>query len=180
VDLDPTHPSLVISNASTVGYGSNWMLLALGDDSGDEGISDPRKELNDYLESKREELREGLVEWWGVSVLAHHHTYLLTKLYVSTTPFATPPLPASRETILRSKGPPLLQSARFQVVDSLGHTYAIDSRQIHSRRSRLLKAHFGMGSLMSVTKQQLMWQQSGTLVVSLILKSHPSLFRIVL
>ena len=154
------------------------MLMALGDDSDDDDISDPRKELNDYLESKREEPREGLVEWWGVSVLAHYHTFPLTVPYVSTIPFATPPLLASRETISRSKGPQLLRSARFRVVGSLGHTYAINSRQIHLRHSRLSRVHFGMGSSMLVTKRQLMWQKSGTLVVSLILKSRPSLYRI--
>ena len=83
------------------------MQLALGGDSDDEDLSDPRKELNDYLDSRREEPREGLVEWWGVSVITHHHDILLTDLYprVSTILLATPPSPASRETISRSKGP---------------------------------------------------------------------------
>ena len=54
------------------------MQLSLGDDSDDEDISDPRKELKSYLESKREDRNEGLVEWWGVSMFAHRHTFLLT------------------------------------------------------------------------------------------------------
>lgn len=44
------------------------MQQALEDDSDDEDILDPRKELTAYLESKREELNEGIVEWWGVSL----------------------------------------------------------------------------------------------------------------
>ena len=45
------------------------MRMSLDDDSDDEGTPDPRKELNEYLESKREGRKEGLVEWWGVSIL---------------------------------------------------------------------------------------------------------------
>jgi hypothetical protein len=45
------------------------MQLSLHDDSDDEGTPDPRKELNDYLDSKREERKEVLVEWWGVNIL---------------------------------------------------------------------------------------------------------------
>jgi hypothetical protein len=173
VDSDPD-----LVKSKTVSYGSNWMLMALGDDSNDDDISSPCKKLNDYLESKCEKLREGLMEWWGVSVLAHYYTFPLTVPYISTNPFATPPSPTSRETISQSKGPQLLQSAHFQVVGSLGRTYTINLRQIHLRHSRLSRVHFGMGSLMLVTKQQLMWQKSGTLVVSLILKSHLSLYKI--
>ena len=87
--------------------------MALGDDSNDDDISDPHKELNNYLEFKREELREGLVELWGVSVLAHYHTFSLTVPYISTIPFTTPPSPALHETISRSKGPQLHQSVHF-------------------------------------------------------------------
>ena len=55
-------------NNQDVGYGSNWMQQALEDDSDNEDILDPRKELTAYLELKREELNEGIVEWWGVSL----------------------------------------------------------------------------------------------------------------
>jgi hypothetical protein len=55
---------------NTVGYGSNWMQLSLDGDSKDECILDPHKELTEYLESMSEEQKEGLVEWWGVS-MAH-------------------------------------------------------------------------------------------------------------
>jgi hypothetical protein len=44
------------------------MQLALNNDSDDEGPPDPHKELNDYLNSKREVVKEGVVEWWGVSI----------------------------------------------------------------------------------------------------------------
>lgn len=44
------------------------MQLSLNDDSDNEGTADPRKELTRYLESRREEAKEGLVEWWGVSL----------------------------------------------------------------------------------------------------------------
>ena len=128
--------------------------MSIGDDSDDEGALDPRKELNEYLDSKREVRREGVVEWWGVSVLAHHHNSLLTDRCprVSTIPLATPPSPASHETILRSKGLQLPQSARFRVVGSLVLTYAIDSKRIHSKHSRSSRVPFGMGLSMSVTK----------------------------
>ena len=56
-----------LANNNAVGYGSNWIQQSLGDDSDNRDILDPRKELNEYLESKREERKEGLVEWWGVS-----------------------------------------------------------------------------------------------------------------
>jgi hypothetical protein len=136
---------LVVNNNQ--GYGSSWMQMALGDDSDDNGDLDPRKELNEYLKSKREERKEGLVEWWGVSVLAHHHDILLTDHYpcVSTILLATPPSPALRETISQSKGPLLPQSVRFQVEGSLGRTYTIDSRWIHLKHSRSSRVPFRMG-----------------------------------
>ena len=132
--------------------------MALGDDSDDEGDLDPHRELNEYLNSKREERKEGLVEWWGVSVLAHHHDILLTDCYpcVSTIPLATPPSPASRETISQSKDPLLPQSVHFQVEGSPGRTYAIDSRRIHLKHSRSSRVRSGMGSSMSLTRQRLM------------------------
>jgi hypothetical protein len=137
-----------------MGYGSSWIQMSIGDDSDDEGALDPRKELNEYLDSKREVRREGLVEWWGVSVLTHHHDILLTDCYphVSTIPLATPPSPASRETISRSKDPLLPQSARFQVVGLLVLTYAIDSKWIRSKHSRSSRVPFGTGLSTSVTK----------------------------
>ena len=52
------------------------MQLSLGDYSNNDNISDPHKELKNYLESKREDPKEGLVEWWGVSMFAHHHIFL--------------------------------------------------------------------------------------------------------
>ncbi len=45
------------------------MQLSLDDDSDDECTPDPHKELNKYLDSKREEWKKGLIEWWGVSML---------------------------------------------------------------------------------------------------------------
>ena len=48
------------------------MQLSLDDDSDDEETLDPRKELTSYLDSRREEAKEGLVEWWGVSWLPAH------------------------------------------------------------------------------------------------------------
>lgn len=60
---------MYLANLDNVGYGSNWMRLAIEDDTDDEGTPDPHKELNTYLNSKREERKEGLVEWWGVSVI---------------------------------------------------------------------------------------------------------------
>ena len=53
------------------------MQLSLNDDSEDEHPLDPRKELTEYLESKHEERKEGLVEWWGVSK-AHISSLCLT------------------------------------------------------------------------------------------------------
>jgi hypothetical protein len=44
------------------------MQLSLDGDSEDDCPLDPRKELTEYLESKREDRKEGLVEWWGVSL----------------------------------------------------------------------------------------------------------------
>jgi hypothetical protein len=67
-----------LANNNTISYGSNWMQMSLDDDSDNEGIHDPCKELTDYLESKHKEQKEGLVEWWGVSGLAYHHNTLLT------------------------------------------------------------------------------------------------------
>ena len=46
------------------------MQQLLEDDSEDDCPLDPCKELTEYLDSKREERKEGLVEWWGVS-MAH-------------------------------------------------------------------------------------------------------------
>ena len=143
---------VVVNN--NVGYGSSWIQMSIGDDSDDEADLDPRKELNAYLDSKREVRSEGLVEWWGVSVLTHHHDVLLTDRYprVSTIPLATPPSPTSRETISRSKDPQLPQSARFQVVGSLVLTYATDSKRIRSKHSRSSRVPFGMGLSTSVMK----------------------------
>ena len=75
--------------------------MSIGDDSDDEGDLDSRKEFNAYLDSRREVQSEGLVEWWGVSALTHHHDVLLTDSYpcVSTIPLATPPSPTLCETI---------------------------------------------------------------------------------
>jgi hypothetical protein len=58
----------LVANNNAVGYGSNWMQRSLDDDSDDDDIPDPHKELNEYLDSKREDRQEGLVEWWGVSL----------------------------------------------------------------------------------------------------------------
>ncbi|KAF8258738.1 ribonuclease H-like domain-containing protein [Lactarius quietus] len=58
-------PSSQPVNNNSIGYGSNWMQMSLGDDSDDEDIDDPCKELTQYLESGREVWKEGLVEWWG-------------------------------------------------------------------------------------------------------------------
>lgn len=72
------------------------MQLSLGDDSEDEAPPDPRAELNEYLSSKREEHKEGLVEWWGVSLLfisLQCPTNGLP-LYTSTILAVTPPSPA--------------------------------------------------------------------------------------
>ena len=46
------------------------MQQSLEDDSEDDCPLDPRKELTEYLDSKCEDWKEGLVEWWGVS-MAH-------------------------------------------------------------------------------------------------------------
>jgi hypothetical protein len=147
---------LVVNNNQ--GYRSSWMQMALGDDSNDDGDLDPHKELNEYLKSKHEEWKEGLMEWWGVSVLAHHHDILLTDRYlcISTILLTTPPSPALHKTISQSKGPLLPRSMHFQVEGSLGHTYAINSRWIHLKHSRSSRVPFGMGSSMSLTKQRLM------------------------
>jgi hypothetical protein len=81
------------------------MQLLLDDDSKDECLLDPCKELTEYLESKCEDQKEGLVEWWGVSLLAYHHVVLLTDCYhFSTIPFTTPPSPALHKTNLPFKG----------------------------------------------------------------------------
>ena len=128
--------------------------MSIGDDSDDEGDLDPHKELNAYLDSRCEVRSEGLVEWWGVSALTHHHDVLLTDSYprISTILLATPPSPTLRETISRSKDPQLPWSAHFQVVGSLVLTYATDSKWICSKHSRSSRVHFGMGLLMLVMK----------------------------
>ena len=60
-----------LANNNTVGYGLNWIQQSLGDNSDNRDILDPHKELNEYLESKCEEWKEGLMEWWGVSQSLH-------------------------------------------------------------------------------------------------------------
>jgi hypothetical protein len=104
------------------------MQLSLDEDSEDEHSLDPHKELTEYLESKCEERKEGLVEWWGVSLpcISSQCPTNRSNPYVSTILSATPPSPASHETISRFKGPQLLQSMPFQVVSSWEHTYATD------------------------------------------------------
>ena len=72
---------LYLATLSTVGYGLNWMQLSLDDDSKDEDPLDPCKELTEYLESKCEEQKEGLVEWWGVSMDSILSLCLLTDHY---------------------------------------------------------------------------------------------------
>jgi hypothetical protein len=62
-----THADSDPATTNTEGYRSRWMQLSLDDESDDEENLDPRKELTLYLDSKREEPKEGLVEWWGVS-----------------------------------------------------------------------------------------------------------------
>jgi hypothetical protein len=62
-----THADSDPATTNTEGYGSRWMQLSLDDESDDEENLDPRKELTLYLDSKCEEPKEGLVEWWGVS-----------------------------------------------------------------------------------------------------------------
>ena len=57
-----THTDLDLATLSTVSYGLNWMQLSLDDDSEDKHPLDPCKKLTEYLESKREERKEGLVE----------------------------------------------------------------------------------------------------------------------
>jgi hypothetical protein len=159
-----------LANNINVGYGSNWMQLSLDDDSDDEGTPDPCKELNEYLDSKHEELREGLVEWWGVSLayitsLGCPANSLLPR--VSIIPLVTLPSPASHEIILQSKDHLLPQSMLSRVVGSLEPTYAIDSSQTHSRRFRSSRALFAMAFSMPVMKRRLIWQWSGILVVLL-------------
>ena len=137
-----------------MGYGLSWIQMSIGDDSDDEGDLDPCKELNMYLDSRHEVQSEGLVEWWGVSALTHHHNVLLTDSYprVSTIPLATPPSPTLRKTISQSKDPQLPRSVRFQVVGSLVLTYATDSKRIRLKHSRLSRVRFRMGLLTSVMK----------------------------
>jgi hypothetical protein len=57
------------------------MQLSLDDDSEDECPLDPHKELTEYLESKHEEQKEGLVEWWGVNMDCNCYYDLLTDHY---------------------------------------------------------------------------------------------------
>ena len=105
------------------------MQMALDDNSEDECPLDPHKELNEYLESKREEQKEGLVEWWGVS--SNHISSLCptnrSLPYASTIQFATPPFPTSHETISPFKDRQLRQNAPFPVAGSQELTYAINS-----------------------------------------------------
>jgi hypothetical protein len=146
-----------------MGYGSNWMHMSLDNDSDDEGPLDPHKELNEYLDSKREERKEGLVEWWGVSLACILSWYPTDKLllYVSIILFITLSSPASHETILPFKGPRLPRSKHSRAVGSQGLIYAIVSRQIPLRHSRSSRVHTATGFSMPAMKQQLMWLQNG-------------------
>ena len=65
MQADPT-------NNNSMGYRSNWIQQSLDDNSDNEDILDPCKELNEYLDSKCEEQKEDLVEWWGVSHSLHN------------------------------------------------------------------------------------------------------------
>jgi hypothetical protein len=77
-----------------MGYSANWMQLLLDDDSEDKCPLNPCKELTEYLESKHEDQKEGLVEWWGVSLLAYHYVFLLTDRYIlAQFPLLPHPLP---------------------------------------------------------------------------------------
>jgi hypothetical protein len=50
------------------GYGANWILSSLKKSSSwTEDGQDPRKELNDYLTSPREETTNP-IKWWGVCI----------------------------------------------------------------------------------------------------------------
>lgn len=42
--------------------------MSLEDNNNNESTLDPHKELNEYLDSKHEERKDRLVEWWGVSI----------------------------------------------------------------------------------------------------------------
>jgi len=54
------------------GYGSNFILSALGGSSSSENLAeDSRKELRDYLESPRDINIKDPIKWWGVGVLFH-------------------------------------------------------------------------------------------------------------
>ena len=56
------------STAPFQGYGSKFILAALeDDDTSQDAICDPRKELRDYLESPREPDVSDPIKWWGVS-----------------------------------------------------------------------------------------------------------------
>ena len=174
-----THTDSDLATLSTVGYGLNWMQLSLDDDSEDEDPLDPCKELTEYLESKREERKEGLVEWWGVS-MAHISSLCPTNRslpYASTIPFTTPPFPALHKTILPFKAPQLLLSVPFQVVGSQELTYAIDSRLIHLRHSKSSRVPIATGFSVPVRKQQVTWLLIGISVDSLIGKTMSILFR---
>ena len=168
-----THTDLDLATLSTVGYGLNWMQLSLDDDSEDEHPLDPCKELTEYLESKREERKEGLVEWWGVSK-AHISSLCPTNRslpYASTIPFATPPFPTLHETISPFKAPQLLLSVPFQVAGSQELTYAIDSRLIHLRHSKSSRVPIAMGFSVLAMKQQVTWLLIGISVDSLMGKT---------
>ena len=69
---------LDLATLTTVGYGLIWMQLSLNDGSEDEDPLDPHKKLTEYLESKHEEQKEGIVEWWGVSMACILSLHLLT------------------------------------------------------------------------------------------------------
>jgi hypothetical protein len=52
------------------GYGSNFILSALGASSSLESIAeDSRKKLHDYLESPRDINVKDPIKWWGVGYL---------------------------------------------------------------------------------------------------------------
>jgi hypothetical protein len=166
-----------LANNDTLGYGSNWMQLSLDDDSDEEGTPDPHKELNEYLDSKREVRKEGLVEWWGVSILLILLSCPTNRLHVSIILLAILHSPASRVTISRFKDRLSPQSALFRAGGSPELTYAIDSRPTHSRHFRSSRAPFATGFSTPPMKQQLMWQLSGTMVDLLMQKIPQSLSR---
>ena len=141
-----THMVFDLANHSAIGNGLNWMQLSLDNDSDEDCSLDCCWELTDYLESKREVQKEGLVEWWGVSLACMYpYHILLMDLNTSTIPFITPPSPTLHETILPFKDPPLRWSIHFWVVGSPGPTYTTVSRPLRSRHSRSSRVCFAMG-----------------------------------